>query len=403
VYVDHGMWDKIVLNLLSNAFKFTLDGSITVRLTAVDGEAVLSVTDTGVGIPEQELPRLFERFHRIERQKSRTHEGSGIGLALTSELVRLHGGSISARSKLAEGTTVEVRVPFGRKHLDPSRLASEEMHVASSETAVQYLAEVEATIDDVAPAVPAVAASSRRGRILLADDNRDLRNYVSRILSSVHDVVAVGNGAEALDALRRGRFDLVITDVMMPEMNGFELLEAIRSDERLRRTPVLMLSARAGEESAVEGLSRGADDYLVKPFSANELIARANAHVNAATDIRAQKEVWERTKRIAQALQEGFLPIRLPQTPRLRVDAIYQGAEADAVVGGDWYDAMSLPDGRHLLSVGDVTGHGVEASAIAGRLRYAIVDFALTGESASGILKRVNDVLNLEHPGVYAT
>jgi signal transduction histidine kinase/FixJ family two-component response regulator len=287
VYVDPSMWEKIVLNLLSNAFKFTFQGEIAVRLREVDGQIALSVEDSGVGIPKTELPRLFERFHRIAGQKSRSYEGSGIGLALVQELVKLHGGDIHAESEVGLGTTLTIRVPFGTGHLPKDRVEAAGNLTSTSVRADTYLEEVLQWISDEPSkfdATPEQAHSFgempalREGtRILLADDNADMRGYVRRLLARSCDVQTVADGQEALEAIRAKRPDLILTDVMMPNLDGFGLLRAIRSDAELRDIPVIMLSARAGEESRVEGLDAGADDYLVKPFSARELIARVSS------------------------------------------------------------------------------------------------------------------------------
>ena len=284
VYVDRGMWEKIVLNLLSNAFKFTFEGEIAVRLRPCPGHVELSVSDTGVGIPHNELPRLFERFHRIEGQRSRSFEGSGIGLALVQELVRLHHGAIVAESEPGRGTTFTVRVPFGRAHLAQQqideRTEAESVPVRAEayiEEALNWLSgETPQTFEPEAFQPPAPNQRDRT-RILLADDNADMRSYVRRLLGATCDVKTVNDGEEALEAITADRPDLLLADVMMPRRDGFSLLRAIRSDPRLSEIPVILLSARAGEESRVQGLEAGADDYLVKPFSARELTARVNS------------------------------------------------------------------------------------------------------------------------------
>ena len=285
LYVDRSMWEKIVLNLLSNALKFTLDGEIRVSLHTRDGAVELCVADTGVGIPESELPHLFERFRRVRGAKSRSHEGSGIGLALVDELVRLHGGSITVESAVGKGTTFRVAVPLGTAHLNSIQVATNVPEMTHSNAVEQYLADVDATItrSGTADAGDSAPAPSGRPRVLLADDNADLREYVKHILTAHYDVIAVKNGLEALHRLRDGNVDLVVSDVMMPEIDGFDLLKAVREDPNLAETPFIMLSARAGEESKIEGLERGADDYLVKPFSADELRARVYAALTAAS------------------------------------------------------------------------------------------------------------------------
>ena len=288
VFVDRSMWERILLNLLSNALKFTFDGTISVSLRRVGTMAELRVSDTGVGIPSSALPQLFERFHRVRGTQSRTHEGTGIGLALVRDLAALHDGTVDAVSTLGVGTTFSVRIPLGSEHLDSAKIVSEEATPYAS-SVEQYLADVAATVTRTTTtgSMPAPATGHPQARILLADDNADLRDYVGSILSGRYAVTAVKNGREALTLACDEPFDLVVSDVMMPEMDGFELLAAMRADERLATTPFIMLSARAGEEAALEGLLDGADDYIVKPFSAEELLARVYAQINAAS-IRAQ-------------------------------------------------------------------------------------------------------------------
>ncbi|WP_320065293.1 SpoIIE family protein phosphatase [Micromonospora sp. RTGN7] len=284
VFVDQDMWEKIVLNLVSNAVKFTFDGDVRVRVRAVDGAARLEVTDTGVGIAPEELSHVFERFHRIPGARSRTHEGTGIGLALVRELVEMHGGRAEVRSRVDEGSTFTVTVPFGSAHLPTDRVVADAMAESPELRQAQLFAAETAlwtgTTAATSPAGPVTdAGRPRAGRILFADDNADLREHVVRLLSPSWEVVAVPDGVEALRRAVQTPFDLVLTDVMMPRLDGFGLVTALRADPRTRHVPIVLLSARAGSAEAVAGLSVGADDYLTKPFSTAELIARVRANV----------------------------------------------------------------------------------------------------------------------------
>ncbi|HEY3731086.1 MAG TPA: ATP-binding protein [Steroidobacteraceae bacterium] len=293
VYVDREMWEKVVLNLLSNAFKFTFEGRISVRLARQDDAAVLEVADSGVGIPSEEIPRLFERFHRIEGVQARTHEGSGIGLALVQELVRLHGGSIEVASAAASGTTFRVRLPLGSAHLPSERIKVAHAAGTTVSGAQAFVQEALRWLPDpterASPGLPALTdptvtagfdqrfAATFGARIILADDNADMRAYLCELLAPIYTVEAVGDGEQAFRAARRKRPDLILSDVMMPRLDGFGLLAAMRADAQLRSVPIVLLSARAGEEARIEGLDAGADDYLIKPFSARELVARVGA------------------------------------------------------------------------------------------------------------------------------
>jgi PAS domain S-box-containing protein len=295
VYVDHDMWEKVVLNLLSNAFKFTFEGEVEVILQASgDGRAAeFAVRDTGTGIPQEELPRLFERFHRVEGARGRTHEGTGIGLALVQELVKLHGGSIQVESEAGKGSTFRVQIPFGTAHLAPERVS---VVSAPSSTAVKADAYVEEALrwlpDDGGSDGSVLALPPQRdgrqqedgGRptVLLADDNADMREYLKRLLAPRYQVHAVNNGASALEWAREYPPDVVLTDIMMPELDGYGLLQGLRAQPQTSAVPVILVSARAGEEAKIEGLGAGADDYLIKPFGARELLARVDTHVKLA-------------------------------------------------------------------------------------------------------------------------
>jgi PAS domain S-box-containing protein len=295
VYVDPAMWEKVILNLLSNALKFTFTGEIRLALKWLGDRVELSVQDTGTGIPVEELPRVFERFHRVEGARGRSHEGTGIGLALVEELVKLHGGGVAVKSALGKGSTFTVSLPTGSAHLPQQLLGTGARTLTSTGIGPgAFLAEVsqwDATSapprSTPAPVNAAPSALQAGARILLADDNADMRTYVRRLLSAEgFDVEAVGDGEAALDAARRRQPDLILSDVMMPRLDGFGLLAALRADAAVAETPFILLSARAGEEARVEGLEAGADDYLTKPFAARELIARVSANLNLARDRR---------------------------------------------------------------------------------------------------------------------
>ncbi|MEH2291523.1 hybrid sensor histidine kinase/response regulator [Nostoc sp.] len=290
LYVDREMWEKIVLNLISNAFKFTLVGEIAVSLRPIGDKVELKIRDTGIGIAPEELPRIFERFHRLRGVKARSHEGSGIGLALVTELVQLHGGTVEVESVLGKGTTFTVTLPTGSSHL-PSNQISTSTLASTSVCAAPYVEEAQQWQKEenlwfwgrhkvAAPKPPPIKPSQfSTARILLVDDNADMRDYVARLLREQWQVTAVANGVAALAAVYEQLPDLVLTDVMMPEMDGFQLLSALRADPKTKGIPIILLSARAGEEAAIEGLQAGADDYLIKPFSARELLTRVESHL----------------------------------------------------------------------------------------------------------------------------
>jgi signal transduction histidine kinase len=275
VFVDVDMWEKVVLNLLSNAFKFTFDGEIAISLRAAAGQAVLEVRDTGIGMDDEALAHVFDRFHRVDGARSRSHEGTGIGLALVKELVRLHGGSVAVTSAPGRGSCFTVSVPLGVAHLPAHR-------VGVAPAAVGGSVALDAFVEDAlraghAPPVaqrPQQAGDASRATVLVVDDNADMRSYIAGVLGARWNVEAAADGLQALAAIARHRPDVVVTDIMMPQLDGFGLLERIRAHDAMRTLPVILLSAHAGEEARLEGLAKGADDYIVKPFSARELAAR---------------------------------------------------------------------------------------------------------------------------------
>jgi PAS domain S-box-containing protein len=230
---------------------------------------------------------MFERFHRVSNVHGRSHEGSGIGLALVNEIVKLHGGTIQVQSRLGEGAAFTVSIPKGSAHLPVERVkALRNSDTQGASRAGAYVAEVLGWLRGPLTQDPAQAAASParadRPRILLADDNADLREYVGRMLAEHYDVQTVADGREALAAVHARRPHLVISDVMMPSLDGFGLIAALRADPQWRAIPVILLSARAGEEARVEGIGRGADDYLAKPFSSHELLVRVGALLRSA-------------------------------------------------------------------------------------------------------------------------
>ena len=308
VYVDPDMWEKIVLNLVSNAFKFTFSGRIEVSLRKTAEHVVLTVRDTGVGISAAELPKIFERFHRVEVSRGRTQEGSGIGLALVRELVKLHRGTVSVESEPGAGSVFTVSLPRGKDHLPQERINAARVMTSTALGAAPFVSEALRWLPHSAPDSSVNAASApqrehageKRCHILLVDDNADMREYVSRLLADRYDIIAVADGQAAWNAIEQSVPDLVLSDVMMPVLDGFELLRRIRANPQTREIPVVLLSARAGEEARIEGLQASADDYIVKPFSARELLATVDAHLKTVNIRReSQQALARQNKRLA--------------------------------------------------------------------------------------------------------
>ncbi|GGW60530.1 histidine kinase [Streptomyces lucensis JCM 4490] len=406
VHIDRGMWEKVVLNLLSNALKFTFDGTVTVTVRERDDAAEVLVADTGTGVPAAEMPRLFERFHRISGSRARSNEGSGIGLALVRELVLLHGGTITADSEEGKGTCFTVRLPFGTAHLPADAVVAAGPHVPAV-TAAPYVLEAlrwlpendtaaqQAGVGTAPAAPPAPQTAGKPAHVLIADDNTDMREYLTRLLTQAgYRVSAVADGDQALRAVRGAPPDLIVSDVMMPRVDGLSLLNALRTDSRTASLPVLLLSARAGQEAAIEGLRAGADDYLVKPFAAAELLARVRANVELAR-LRGHHVRWRTA--LVDSLQEAFFVCdgngAVIEINAAFSDILGYGPEGLPYrpVHPWWPDAAADPDG-HRAVADALTAvlrerHGIRTVPVVhrdGRRRWIAVSFTRTQDPDTG-------------------
>jgi signal transduction histidine kinase len=309
-YVDRDMWGTIVNNLLSNALKFTLEGEVTITLRSGSEGFELQVADTGCGIAAEDLPRIFQRFARVPAARARTVEGSGIGLSLVQELTRLHGGTVEARSELGAGTTIVVRIPGGFAHLPRERVGTERTLPSLNPGVEPYLDEALGWLQtprcDAVRDAAAGSPSAVRERILVAEDNAQMRDFLSRILQYRWEVETATDGLEALERIRERAPDVVIADIMMPRLDGLGMLRALRAQGSTAELPVLLLSARAGEEASVEGLQAGANDYLVKPFSQRELLARIETLLAQARQRAAERRARAQAEQDVQAREEFF-------------------------------------------------------------------------------------------------
>jgi signal transduction histidine kinase len=349
VFVDRDMWEKIILNLMSNAFKFTIKGEVRVTQHVVGDMIQLEVRDTGCGVAAEDLPHLFERFFRGRAPQARTHEGTGIGLSLVQELVKLHGGSIEASSEVGVGTAIRLRIPRGSAHLPADRIGSVRALQRARIGALPFVEEAlgwlpdggraqlgsKPSEDDI-PALtrPEVASGeATQARVLVVDDNADMRSYLSRLLGERWQVETAPDGAQALQRIQENAPDLVIADVMMPVMDGFELLRMIRTREAIAKVPVMLLSARAGEEASAEGLRAGADDYIIKPFSARELVARVESRLAQARLRAAERAALQAAEQANRARDVFFTmlshELRTPLMAVLAWTALLKGNKLD--------------------------------------------------------------------------
>lgn len=261
VWIDRANFDKVVMNILSNAFKFTpAGGEIGIRLTHDEKSAVIAIRDNGEQIPADKLDRIFERFYQTPTSVNDRHAGTGIGLDLTRSLVELHHGTISAHN-LEQGCEFIVTIPLGNAHLRPEEMVSE----AEGTTSVLLSTEEEEVQAEPMPDLQ--GPQSGRPKIVIAEDDEEIRNFLEAELGADYEVHACVNGREALGEVLRTIPDIVISDVMMPEMDGNTLCSKLKTNPNTNYIPVILLTAKSRDEDKLEGLETGADAYIVKPFN----------------------------------------------------------------------------------------------------------------------------------------
>ncbi|MEH1998720.1 MAG: response regulator [Nostoc sp.] len=334
VYLDMEKFDKVVYNLLSNAMKFTPEGgTISVRLKSEGDRCILEVQDTGIGIVKEQIPYLFERFRQAEGSANRSYEGSGLGLALVKELVELHGGEVSVESVYGDGTTFSLWLLTGNAHLPAQQVleTSTELNIsrASVELADLELVSTTDNIEDItinlSPSIDTSlsALSENEGRlatirdsatqhlILVVDDNPDLRNYVSEIFRrNGYHVRTSRNGSEGYAIAKEIIPSLIVTDLMMPLVSGLEMIQMIRNDEKLKGTPIVLLTAKVDEETRIEGTEHGADAYLAKPFNDRELLAEVRNLLGLKEN---ERRIIELNTYLTESVLKRFLPAVLVQ------------------------------------------------------------------------------------------
>jgi len=279
-YFDSDKLEKIIVNLLANAFKFTPDyGNISVHVEESSNRIKIIISDSGKGIPKEELDQIFNRFYQMEGTESK---GTGIGLALVKEIVDLHKGHISVTSTIGQGSEFKVSLPIKRSEFTPNQI---DLSISSIEEKLhsQYN-----QLHDEKEVQHNELVDSDHFLILLAEDNTDLRNYIGDSLKKDYNLIITKDGKEALRKAVSRIPDLIISDVMMPKMNGYELCEKIKTNEKTSHIPVILLTAKAGQEDRLEGLSIGADDYLTKPFDMRELKIRIKNLINQRIQLRGK-------------------------------------------------------------------------------------------------------------------
>jgi len=407
IEIDRDRIDQALLNLVSNAIKFTPEGGkITLALRRDDGALTLALTDTGIGIPKDEIPKLFQSFRQVQRSTDggagamyrQEHQGTGLGLALSKQIVELHGGTIDIESELGVGTTFRVRLPIvkadraaepalpaplpARERARGMRSDLSDFDTGSEGKAGQAAAGPAAAAgagaalslpggDGQAAGAPAASAvmdgDDVRPRVLLVDDNPDVRSYLTDLLHARYQLLEAVDGQQGIDVAIKELPDLIISDVMMPKKSGFELVDALKTTGRTRGIPILLLTARSGVEGTIEGLRRGADDYLSKPFDPKELLARSAALLRLTKVERELAKVYARVNEdleAAQTIQNSLMP-----TGSFSLGGLDLGGTmiTASQLGGDFFDFLPFTNGsghKVGIAIGDVTGHGAASALV---------------------------------------
>ena len=267
-YLDKDKTDKILTNVLSNAFKFTPEGGkVEIEILKDESQVQVVISDTGMGVSKDKIDKIFDRFFQVDGSHTREQEGTGIGLALTKELIELHKGKIEVESEEGKGSKFRLIFLLGKEHLKPEEICEEDTEKEKLISELDEFEESKATrrVDK---------EFSDKPTVLIVEDNRDVRKYISLILENQYRIFEAKDGEEGLNKSFECIPDLIISDIMMPKLDGFQMCSKLKTDSRTSHIPIIMLTAKATMNDKINGLEIGADDYIMKPFEAAELKAR---------------------------------------------------------------------------------------------------------------------------------
>ena len=327
LFLDKDKIDKIFSNILSNAFKFTPSGgSVEVKIkypsfpSLLKGElkgcfAEISVTDSGIGIPKEQLDKIFDRFYQVDHKLSKEYEGTGVGLSLTKELIELHKGKISVESEEGKGSIFRVFLPLGKKHLLPEEIIEDVPALASElKRENEFTTFIDETITIKSGYNKSFGLNSinefNKPILLIVEDNPDVRNYINNILKDHYQILEACNGEDGLAKSIEQTPDLIISDIMMPKMDGFQLCSKLKNDNRTSHIPIILLTAKATIKDKIEGFDKGADSYIMKPFEAEELKSRIKNLVEQRIRLHShfkEQGLFELDEKLITSIDQNFL------------------------------------------------------------------------------------------------
>ncbi len=389
---DEDRLQQVLLNLVGNAIKFSDKGDVTVSAETVtqgmQRYLAVSVTDLGIGIPEDALGRIFQSFEQGDGSVSRTYGGTGLGLAISRKLLELHGGDIQVKSREGEGSCFTFTVPLCEERRFAGVEQSQDRMVRKVNYTVERMMEKQG-------AVASGQAGSAHGRILIVDDEPvNLQVLINHLGIEGYDVLIATNGPEALKIIEEsGAPDLVLLDIMMPQMSGFEVCRIIRRKYSSHELPVVIITARKRTDDIIAGIEAGANDYLLKPFDRQELLARVRNLLVLKHAVREQRElsILEKEMATARQIQRSILPEKLPSMPGLDIQAGYRPMRA---VGGDLYDFYPIDEKRIGIFIADVSGHGTPAAIISSMLKVVFSLSPHAAENPAFVLEWMNESLS---------
>ncbi len=402
LFIDIEKFDKIIMNLFSNALKFTeKGGSIKISIRDDDKNCFIEFIDTGIGIPSDKLESIFDRFSQADTDSTRKFEGTGIGLALAKEFVELHDGFIIAKSKYIEdykndhGTTFTVTIPKGKEHFQNKEniqfVKSTELEESVTDHRFSGMSELNELRQETEIVKSEFVSNKTKINILVVEDNQDMRNFLNFLLKDLYNVHLAINGEEGLKFAYEIKPDLIVSDVMMPIMNGYEMTKRIKENDEIKRIPVILLTAKAEISNKIEGLEYGADDYLTKPFNSKELLTRIKTHLKNyeyEKIILERNEVMEDELETARLLQQKLLPDRIPEISGYNSHVTYIPMDK---VGGDFYDYKE--NGNIIeLFIADVSGHGLPGAFLS-MIAKMTLESITTRKSTTSALYIINDII----------
>ncbi len=349
IYLDRDKAEKIFSNLLSNAFKFTpASGEVVVHCTFEDRDGtegvLVKVRDSGIGIPPEDLEHIFQRFHQVDNRLAREHEGSGIGLALTKELVDLHHGIITVTSEEGIRTEFQVFLPLGSTHLQPDEILEIPDHLEPED-------EFQNLTDELVEAQKEELPQEEQSLVLVVEDNTDMRLYINDVLSSDYRVEEAFDGEMGVARAQELLPDLIVSDLMMPKRDGFQLCRELKVAESTSHIPVILLTAKAEREDRLEGLETGADDYLIKPFDSQELLIRIRNLIDQRQRLRDRFS--ESIKIEASEITVSSMDARFLQKA---IDLVDEHLEDDAFSVEVFSDKIGLSRRQFYQKIKSITG-----------------------------------------------